>query len=133
MNNQWLILPILLQFILTFIIWITMYRTRINLIKKERIHPQNLTNRQQTATRLAAAAGPADNFSNQFELPVIFYVTLIVFISTQWAGWFEFYIALIFVLLRGVHAFIHITYNRVRHRFYAYVVSSVFMWLLVAT
>ena len=38
-----------------------------------------------------------------------------------------------FVMLRGVHSFVHTTYNRVMHRFLAYAVSTLFvfaMWAL---
>jgi len=44
-------------------------------------------------------------------------------------------LAMACVLLRMVHSFVHITYNKVMHRFMAYALSSfalIGMWLVIA-
>jgi len=40
--------------------------------------------------------------------------------------------AWIFVTLRGIHSLVHCTYNRVMHRFVAYLASSLIVWFMVA-
>ena len=39
-------------------------------------------------------------------------------------------IAWVFVAFRYVHSVIHVTYNRVRHRFTVYVLGCLVLWLL---
>lgn len=75
-------------------------------------------------------------FDNQFQLPVLFYVAVLL---TLWAGtvsWFELVLAWAFVVLRYAHAAIHITTNHVEHRFIAYtaglaVLCALWLWLVL--
>lgn len=58
-------------------------------------------------------------FDNQFQLPVLFYLSggLAFYLG---AGWVEVLLAWLFVLSRIAHAVIFVTRNRVRQRFLAY-------------
>jgi hypothetical protein len=58
-------------------------------------------------------------FDNQFQLPVLFYLFAGL---ALWLGpsWFEALLAVLFVVLRYVHAFIHATSNHVIRRFWTY-------------
>lgn len=58
-------------------------------------------------------------FDNQFQLPVLFYIGCGLAIHFG-AGWFDAVLAWLFVVLRYVHAGIHITDNDVVRRFTAY-------------
>ena len=72
------------------------------------------------------------NFSNLFEVPVLFYMLGIIVLAlginnSQILG-----LAWAFVVLRIVHSFIHITYNNPIHRFIVFLLSSVLilmMWI----
>jgi hypothetical protein len=77
----------------------------------------------------------ANSFSNQFELPVLFYVLTILAWDTRHAGIAFVIMAWLFVLFRLVHAYIHVTSNIVRLRGAAYGVAAVvllLMWLIFA-
>jgi len=72
------------------------------------------------------------NFSNLFEVPVLFYtlgvVVLVLDIDSQLMLMF----AWAFVFLRIIHSVIHITYNHPIHRFVAFLLSSslvLIMWV----
>jgi hypothetical protein len=55
-------------------------------------------------------------FNNQFQLPVLFYVAMIVALVTRQADILFVVLAWLFVALRVVHAGIHVTHNRVMRR-----------------
>ena len=56
------------------------------------------------------------NFNNQFEVPVLFYVACSLYIFWGINSYFALIIAWLFVALRIVHSYIHLTYNHVLHR-----------------
>lgn len=60
------------------------------------------------------------NFNNQFEVPVLFYTVAILHIVLQTEHGVAQYLAWGFVLLRYLHALIHLTYNHVIHRMLSY-------------
>ncbi len=72
------------------------------------------------------------SFNNQFEVPVLFYAAGILHIVLLPGNQLGLYLAWGFVLLRYLHAFIHITYNHVMHRlaaFFGALVCVAAMWL----
>lgn len=76
------------------------------------------------------------NYMNLLELPLLFYVVcLMVYVTgTTTAAMLQ--LAWAYVALRVLHSAIHLTYNRVFHRFLAFALSNVVLlvlWLLVAT
>ena len=60
-------------------------------------------------------------FSNQFELPVLFYVLTILEYVTHLAGIVFVVLAWVFVIFRILHAYVHVTSNIVRLRGALYV------------
>jgi hypothetical protein len=114
---------------LTFIVWLRMYFRRIAQMKRERIHPQAVATSAQAITRLTDSAA-ADNFRNLFELPVLFYLAMVVAAQTGQVTAATLALAWMFVALRIAHSAIHCTYNKVIHRFYAYVFGGTVLWLL---
>ena len=72
-------------------------------------------------------------FSNQFELPVLFYVLTILAIITRHADLVFVVLAWIFVIFRILQALVHVTSNNVRMRGAFYGVSAlvlVVMWVI---
>jgi hypothetical protein len=57
---------------------------------------------------------------NQFQLPVLFYAAALLTLAIGGAGWIEVILGGVFVVLRYMHAFIHITDNHVPRRFFVY-------------
>ena len=114
---------------LTVIVWVRLYVERIGEMRARRIRPQALSTSRETAQTLQNL-NAADNFRNLFEVPVLFYVLCIALAVTQsvtpltlWGAW-------IYVALRTAHSFIHLTYNRVMHRFVAYALSTLLLFAM---
>ncbi len=122
-------LPALAMVALTIAVWFRMYASRVAEMKRERIHPQAVATSAQMAARLADTRA-ADNFRNLFELPVLFYLALVVLALTAYVTVATLVLAWLFVALRIVHSVIHCTYNRVYHRFLAYLAGGLALWAL---
>ena len=123
--------PAVAMIALTIVVWFCMYRQRIGEMKRERIHPQSIATSAQIGARLKDTRC-ADNFRNLFELPVLFYLALVVAAQTAQVNRLTLALAWLFVVLRIVHSGIHCTYNKVLHRFYAYFAGGVSLWTLWA-
>lgn len=65
------------------------------------------------------------NYMNLLELPLLFYVGCLVAYATAVPSGGLLAAAWCYVLLRGLHTVIHVTYNRVLHRFAAFAASNV--------
>ena len=130
MKNPW-IWPMLAMVIVTLMVWLRMYAERLGQMKRERIHPQAVASSAQMYSRLADTRA-ADNFRNLFELPVLFYAALLFAQTTAVNSFTLQVLAWGFVLARVVHSVIHCSYNRVMHRFTAYVAGGVLLWAMWA-
>ncbi len=119
---------------LTFIVAVRMFRMRVAQMKLEKIRPQAVAMSKDVVEKLTDSRG-ADNYRNLFELPVLFYLGLVVAAQTGQVNWLTLALAWLFVATRLVHSYIQCTYNRVRHRFYAFVsgfFTLVAFWLVLA-
>ncbi|HEY7747884.1 MAG TPA: MAPEG family protein [Aestuariivirgaceae bacterium] len=77
----------------------------------------------------------ANNYQNQFELPVLFYMLIALLLSTRLADAVQVVLAWVFVLSRLVHSYIHTGRNLVIDRFYAFtasVITLLAMWIWFA-
>ena len=131
MQTRLMFMPALAMAALTFVVWWRMYFVRIGQMKRERIHPQAVATSAQAASRLTDSCA-ADNFRNLFELPVLFYVALVAAAMTGQVSMATLSLAWLFVLLRVAHSAIQCTYNKVMHRFYAYLAGGMVLWALWA-
>ena len=114
---------------LTALVWVKLYWDRIGEMRARRIDAQELATVRAAAGRLERPQA-ADNFRNLFEVPVLFYVLCIAlvlnggstpgFVAAAWA----------YVALRSLHSLIHVTYNRVMHRFLVYVASTLLLFAM---
>ena len=127
MEPRLIFLPALAMTTLTFVVWWRMYFLRIGEMKRERIHPQSVATSVQMAARVMDTRA-ADNFRNLFELPVLFYLALVVAALTRQVTATTVALAWAFVVLRIAHSAIHCTYNKVMHRFYAYLAGGMALW-----
>lgn len=131
MSANAIFLPTLAMVALTFVVWVRMFFMRIGQMKRERIHPQAVATSAQAVARLTDSRA-ADNFRNLFELPVLFYLALVVAALVGAVDATVLALAWLFVVLRVVHSVIHCSYNKVMHRFYAYLASGAVLWVLWA-
>lgn len=123
--------PAFVMVVLTFAVQLRMYALRIAEMRRLRIHPQAVATSAQAAQRFVDTRA-ADNFRNLFELPVLFYLALGVAFAFRTEDGALLALAWLFVALRAIHSAIHCSYNKVMHRFTAYVAGSVALMLLWA-
>lgn len=125
MHNQ-LIWPLFAMALLSSLVWLRLFVTRIGEMKRRQIHPQQVATSVQTS--LLEDTRAADNFRNLFELPVLFYVASLLAIHLNLESVVLLVLAWAFVALRFLHSYIHCTYNRVMDRFRVYLVSGIVLW-----
>jgi hypothetical protein len=134
LTTRLLILAISAQVLLTFAILILMGRERVPRVISGEIPWQDVAV-ERTAYPLRARL-LSNNFDNQFQLPVLFYVAALLALWSGTTGWVEVVLAWLFVALRYVHAVIHTTSNSLLPRFSAYTAGMVvlivlWLWLVV--
>lgn len=125
-NQTLILLPCVAMVALTGLVWICLYLERIHEMRSRRINPQSLST-SSSASQSLSHVKASDNFSNLFEVPVLFYILCLALVVAQKLTVEFVYGAWAFVALRALHSFIHITYNRVMHRFYAYAASTILL------
>ncbi|MCF6225088.1 MAG: MAPEG family protein [Xanthomonadales bacterium] len=131
-----LLIPLLLQAGLILLVWLAMYATRLTEMKRKDIDPQDFADTATKNELLKGVAAASDNFKNQFELPMLFFIAILTALILVIHSPLLNSLAMAFVLLRMVHSFVHITYNKIMHRFAAYALSSlalIGMWVVIAT
>jgi len=136
MSFKPILIPLLVQVFLTFTVWFYLFARRIPEITKNRIDPQDLKDRAEAHTLLPASASASNNLKNLFELPVLFYVALLLSLVLMIQDALLVQLAWGFVILRIVHSLIQCSYNNVNHRFIAYAISCLcllLMWLRLAS
>jgi hypothetical protein len=125
-----LIWPLFAMALLSFFVWLRLFQTRIGEMKRNSINPQSAALSAQTAQFEDTRA--ADNFRNLFELPVLFYSAVLLAIMAGVHSAAILTLAWAFVVLRYLHSYIHCTYNRVSHRFAAYLLGGIALWAVWA-
>jgi hypothetical protein len=125
-----ILLPLLTMVFLTFTVWIYLFALRIPETKRLKIDPDELRDRAEAHQILTVSAAASNNLKNLFEMPVLFYLAamlamllLIQDVLLVWLAWG-------FVIVRIAHSLIQCTYNRVMHRFTAYMISCIFLLVL---
>jgi hypothetical protein len=73
---------------------------------------------------------PNRNLMNLLEMPVLFYVVCTAFYVTGRAHPGVVSLAWAYVGLRVAHSLVHLTYNRVQHRFLLFAASNIVLMVL---
>lgn len=127
---NYIIYPILVMLVLPVIIIFVTLRSRVREMKENKIHPQSISTRSDSSNQLKNT-NAADNLLNLFETPVLFYVIAILFFIYKNATGVTIIFMWGYVFSRYAHSYIHCTYNKVMHRFYAFFTSIIFLLLLM--
>jgi len=125
-------LPALVLMLITLAVWLNMTLSRVVAIKANDLDVQAFSTPEKFNAVLNDRSQALGNcYKNLFEVPVIFYA-LTAFVAISTAG-DALYInmAWAYVGLRALQACVHCTYNRVMHRFYAYLASCLVLWVMV--
>jgi len=131
MSIGFVLLPLFVQVILTFVLYCWMAYHRVTTIRSGVVHPRDVALRQPNwPPRVLQIANAAHN---QLELPLLFYVLTILSIMTRHADILFVVLSWVFVLSRLGHAYIHVTSNRVPRRgavFGIGLLVLMIMWLI---
>ena len=106
--------PLFVQVALTFAVLIWTARLRTSELGSGAVRPEEVALREPRWSKQALKVGNA--LSNQFELPLLFYVLTILAWVTRHAGAVFVVLAWLFVLFRLSHAYVHVTSNNMRVR-----------------
>lgn len=130
MQSITILYPVAAMAILTMCVWVWMYIVRISTVRRRNIDVQQLANDYDLKKSMGDIAPSTDNFSNLFEIPVLFYVAAMVLFITGRVDELYLWLAWVFVVFRYAHSLIHIIYNRVTHRFVVYFISTAMLWVM---
>ena len=131
MTGESIFWPMLVQALLTFAVYGLVSYRRMSAIKSGTTKPSDY---RIPTVEPESSATAARSLINQFELPVLFYAACLVLFVLGAANLAAILIAWLFALSRLVHAFVHVTSNRLRYRrplFIAGFFSVLGMWLLI--
>ncbi len=128
-TTQWLLLPAFAHVALVFFVGGRMGRARFQAARAGLVKVRDIA--------VDGAKWPEDvkkianNYQNQFEVPVLFYALLPLLLVTGLADWIAVALAWVFVASRIAHSFIHLGQNIVINRFRAFLIGFavvVLMW-----
>jgi hypothetical protein len=133
MSIPTILLPLFVEVILTFglLLWLGVLRR--NDVRSGATRPSQVALREPNWPTPTLQV--AYSFSNQFELPVLFYVLTILEIITRHADFIFVVLAWIFVLTRFGQSYVHTTSNHVFGRGGVYGVGALVlmaMWIIFA-
>jgi hypothetical protein len=131
MTVQMILLPLFVEVILTFalLFWLAPLRARD--FRSGLVREEDIGLRQPNWSKPALQV--QYSFSNQFELPVLFYVLTILAYITHHAGVLFVVLAWVFVIFRLFQAYVHVTNNKVRLRgmfFGTSALALAIMWIV---
>jgi hypothetical protein len=131
MAIQFVLLPLFVEVLLTFGLMLGMMYHRTGALQRRETHFKDIALREPNWPVRAQQFAYA--FSNQFELPVLFYVLTILSIITHHADLVFVVLAWIFVIFRVLQAAVHVTGNDVRYRglyYFGSALALVAMWII---
>ena len=131
MSIQFVLLPLFVEVLLTFCVMFRMMYFRTSSLQRGETRLRDIALREPNWPVRATQFGYA--FANQFELPVLFYVLTILEIVTSHADLIFVLLAWIFVVMRVLQVWVHVTNNNVRVRGAFYGVGAiilVIMWVI---
>jgi len=130
MSIQAVLLPLFVHVILTFVLGFWAARIRIAAVRSGEVRPRDIALREPNWPPRVLQVLNA--FENQFELPVLFYVLTILAWNTRHADLVFVLLAWVFVVLRLLHAYVHVTSNNLRWRASFFIASSIVLALMWA-
>lgn len=133
MSVQAIFAPVFALVALTFVLLCWMGYARLTALQRREARIPDVALGEPNWPPRAMQAARA--FDNQFQLPVLFYLLVIIAQATKLADFLFVTLSWLFVVTRFIHAGIHVTTNRVNQRFTVYligVIVLVAMWAIIA-
>lgn len=107
--------PMFALVMLTFLIMVVTFRSRMSAVRAGKL-PMSYFALMQGQDTPELVAKSTRNFSNLFEVPVLFYVGALAYLTLELEEPTPVLCAWLFVGARALHSLIHLTYNNVLHR-----------------
>jgi hypothetical protein len=133
MSIQMILLPVFVQVALTFALLFWTGGVRRAALESGDVKLRDIALGQQAWPERATKV--ANAFGNQSQLPVLFYVLVVLALFTKLADLTFVLMSWLFVATRFAHVYIHVTSNYVPHRFYAFAAGAIVllvMWAIFA-
>lgn len=133
MNQTAIFWPMIAHAALIFGIYVLMFLRRKQAVQAGSVRISDFReNRNEPPESLFVR----NSLANQFELPMLFHAVCLALYATAGANVVAVVLAWVFVLSRYLHAFIHVTSNRIRYRQPAFtlgfvVLGVLWVWLAV--
>ena len=118
--------PVLVMVLLTLLIYVRLIKVKIREMRAGRVDMERRALHEEAWGDAVLQIN--NNIRNQFELPVLFYVVCGVLWALEGVGIVALVAAWLFVLSRIVHAWIHLTSNRIKFRRQSFTVG---WWVLM--
>jgi hypothetical protein len=133
MSIQAVLLPVFVLVLLTFGLMFWMGRVRVAAILRGEVKIRDIALGQQVWPPRETQA--ANAYHNQLQLPLLFYVLVAFALLTRKADLLFVVLSWLFVLLRLLHAYVHVTSNHVPTRFRWFLAGALLlllMWIIFA-
>jgi hypothetical protein len=130
MSIQAVLLPLFVQVVLTFVLGFWAAVVRIGAVRRGEARPRDIALREPNWPPRVLQVVYA--FQNQLELPLLFYVLTILAWNTRHADLVFVLLAWVFVVLRLMHAYVHVTSNNLRWRASFFIASAIVLAVMWA-
>ncbi|MBU6207047.1 MAG: MAPEG family protein [Alphaproteobacteria bacterium] len=134
MHSQ-ILQPVVVLLGWTMVVWVWLFVRRIPALNKSETIDINKqvggTGKDLDGLLDPRTQWPAHNFNHLHESPTLFYVVALLLAFVGAGDGMNATIAWAYVVLRIIHSFIQITYNRVLHRFIVYFLSGLALIALI--
>jgi len=124
--------PVLALIVLSLVVWIWMYATRIPAMQSAKIDPQRAAHPGSLDVLPSSARRVADNYNHLMEQPTIFYALVFVIVLSGHTDRLNVQLAWAYVGLRVVHTLVQCTVNIVNLRFLVFAVSTIVLMAMTA-
>lgn len=123
--------PLMAMVLLTLIVWAYMYYRRLSFVISHKVSAGKLHSPEQVSQILPDAVNaPSNNLKNLFEMPVLFYVVILLAAELNDLTVTSYVAAWSFVLFRVIHSIIHCSNGTVMTRFIVYILSTLSLAVL---
>lgn len=132
--NLTLIYPMFAQFLLTFLVLLIMFGTRVRAVREGRLQAKYFKTYPETMQPPDDVVKTQRHYANLFENPVLFYAGCLAAAILPVYGFAIQFWAWLFVAARAVHAFIHLGDNKIYPRMGAFGLgwaSLLGLWLTI--
>ena len=130
MSLQMIIAPLFAQVALTLGLMLLMALRRVQAVRAGLVRESEISLREPNWPKPALQAAYA--YGNQFELPLLFYVLVILALMTRQADLAFVLLAWVFVVLRVLQAWVYVTSNRIRYRGFFFVAGAIVLIIMWA-